>query len=203
VAKARERGVEAIAVPLFEVESVDWQAPDPELFDGLLLTSANSVRHAGDQLQGLRRLNVYAVGEATAEAARKAGFQISVTGTSGVEQLLGSTAADLKLLHLCGENRKEAPEVTQRIARVVVYRSRPVEAPDLAVASGTVALVHSPRAGRRFDELMVDRRSISIAAISPAAAEAVGAGWHKVAIAARPTDDALLALAATLCNNRS
>jgi uroporphyrinogen-III synthase len=64
-----------------------------------------------------------------------------------------------------------------------------------------VALIHSPRAGRRFTELVEDRSSISIAAISPAAAEAVGGGWKLVASAEHPTDDALLALAARLCNN--
>jgi uroporphyrinogen-III synthase len=42
---------------------------------------------------------------------------------------------------------------------------------------------------------------MGIAAISAAAAEAVGDGWNEVAIAERPTDEALLALAARLCNN--
>jgi uroporphyrinogen-III synthase len=37
-------------------------------------------------------------------------------------------------------------------------------------------------------------------AISQAAADAVGAGWKSVTIAAEPNDDALLALAASLCN---
>jgi uroporphyrinogen-III synthase len=67
-----------------------------------------------------------------------------------------------------------------------------------------VALIHSPRAGRRFAEL-VDRASIArggvtIAAISPAAAEAAGEGWARVEAAERPADDVLLALAARLCN---
>jgi uroporphyrinogen-III synthase len=201
--RARERGLDAVAIPLFEVEPVDWQTPNPELFDGLLLTSANAVRRAGNQLRGLRSLDVYAVGEATADAARRAGFEIAVTGTSGVEQLLGSISPDLKLLHLCGEERKEGAGAPQRITPIAVYRSKAVEEPDLTSAQGIVALVHSPRAARRFAELAVDRRSISIAAISQAAAEAAGSGWRKVAVATQPTDDALLALAAGLCNNRS
>jgi uroporphyrinogen-III synthase len=41
---------------------------------------------------------------------------------------------------------------------------------------------------------------MGIAAISEAAAEAVGKGWRRVAIAETPTDDALLALAAGLCD---
>jgi uroporphyrinogen-III synthase len=67
-------------------------------------------------------------------------------------------------------------------------------------ASGNVALIHSPRAARRFAELVTDRSSIAIAAISPAAAEGIGSGWKSVAIADQPSDEALLALAATLCN---
>ena len=71
----------------------------------------------------------------------------------------------------------------------------------IVATAGSVALVHSPRAGRRFAELVGDRGSIAIAAISPAAAEAVGEGWQAVAAAEEPGDDALLALAARLCNN--
>ena len=72
VKRARERGLEAVAAPLFEVEPLTWQAPDVDAFDGLLLTSANAVRHGGDELLKLRGLEVYAVGEATADAAASA-----------------------------------------------------------------------------------------------------------------------------------
>jgi len=49
--------------------------------------------------------------------------------------------------------------------------------------------------------LVGDRSSIAIAAISPAAAEAVESGWQAVEASDEPSDDALLALAARLCNN--
>ena len=70
VERARGRGLNAIAVPLFEVRPLEWEAPEPSGFAGLLLTSANAVRHGGERLAKLRGLKVYAVGEATAEAAR-------------------------------------------------------------------------------------------------------------------------------------
>ena len=41
----------------------------------------------------------------------------------------------------------------------------------------------------------------AIAAISPDAARAAGAGWERVEVADAPNDAALLALAARLCNN--
>jgi uroporphyrinogen-III synthase len=201
VEKARERGLEAVAIPLFEIEPVGWQAPEPGGFDGLLLTSANAVRCAGNQVEELRGLKVYAVGAASAQAAREAGFDIASTGKAGVDRFLGSIEPDLKLLHLCGEDRHESQEVRQAITRVTTYRSRQKELPKLVLKPDDIALIHSPRSGRRFAELVSDRGIIAIAAVSTAAAEAAGEGWKSVAVAEEPSDEALLALAARLCNN--
>src|SRR4051794_41196284 len=82
VERARQRGLDAFALPLFEVEPVAWEAPDPDRFDALLLTSANAVRHGGEQLVRLRELPVYAVGSATADAARRGGFEVASVGSS-------------------------------------------------------------------------------------------------------------------------
>ena len=198
--RAQALGLKTVVAPLFEVESVNWTAPEPTRFDWLLLTSANAIRHAGDKLESLRGLKAYAVGEATAEAARDAGFDIGATGEAGVERLLGSIEPDLRLLHLCGEDRSEITDARQAITPLVVYRSKPVDSPDLSEGPGCVALVHSPRAGRRLAELVTDRASMSIIAISEAAAKAAGGGWKQVAVADQPSDEALLALATSLCN---
>ena len=82
---------------------------------------------------------------------------------------------------------------------MVVYSARAAASPDLRGVQGSIALIHSPRAGRRFAELVDDRGNISVTAISPTAAEAVGNGWKEVAVAEQPSDDAQLALAARLC----
>jgi uroporphyrinogen-III synthase len=201
VERARERGLDAVAAPLFEVEPLKWEAPEPSAFDALLLTSANAVRHGGETLAKLRGLPVYAVGEPTAEAARGAGFDIAATGDSGVDRLLGSIDAGLSLLRLCGEDWREPQDARQRITAIPVYRARPIAEPELGAARNAVALIHSARAGHRFAALVSDRSSIAIAAISAAAAEAVGTGWVAVEAAHEPTDDALLVLAARLCNN--
>jgi uroporphyrinogen-III synthase len=200
VDQARKRGLDAVAVPLFELEPLAWNAPDPTQFDGLLLTSANAARLGGDGLQELRTLPLYAVGEATAEAAREAGFAIAATGERGVEQLLGGIEPRLKLLHLCGVDRQPPRNAQQHITAIPVYRAIPIPEPDLGGTKGSIALVHSPRAGRRFAELAGDKATIAIAAISPAAAEGAGSGWQCVEVAEVPSDDALLALAARLCN---
>ena len=200
VEKARAMGIDALAVPLFTTEPVEWEPPDPTVFDGILLTSANAAHHGGAGLGELRGLPTYAVGEATAEAARQAGFDVAATGDEGVDRLLGSIEPNLALLHLCGEDRRAPADPRQRITSVVVYRATAVAAPELGGIRGAVAMIHSPRAARRFAELTRERRSIAIAAISPAAAQAAGSGWAAVECASQANDDALLALVARLCD---
>ena len=200
VERARALGLEAVAVPLFEIEPVAWEAPEPAAFDGLLLTSANTARFGGAELEALRGLPVYAVGEATAEAARNAGFYIASVGDAGIDRLLGSVEPGLKLLHPCGEQRRTPEDARQAITPVTVYRAREIDAPDLRAANGAVALVHSPRAAERLAKLIGERGSIAIAAISEAAAAVAGDGWDAVETADQPNDEALLALAARLCN---
>jgi uroporphyrinogen-III synthase len=201
VRRLRDSGLEAISVPLFVVQPLEWELPDPARFDALLLTSANAVRHGGEQLVKLRGLPVHAVGEATAKAAREAGFDISSSGDAGVDRLLGSIDQELRLLHLCGTDRREPAGARQQITAVAVYQATPVGQPDLGSARGSVALIHSPRAGTRFGELIgaSDRPTIAVAAISDAAAQAVGDGWKACEAAAQPNEEALLALAARLC----
>jgi uroporphyrinogen-III synthase len=204
VESAKAMGLEALAMPLFKIEPVEWETPEAGGFDGLLLTSANAVRQAGDKLQSLRGLPVYAVGEATANAARDAGFDIASTGNAGLERLLDSIESDMKLLHLCGEHRT-AVEAKQAIAAVPVYQSAELPPPaDFAEIAGQTVAVHSPRAAKRLAELVdqaeLDRATIRIAAISTAAASAAGAGWEACEAADSPTDRALLALAARLCD---
>lgn len=204
VDRAKARGLDAMGAPIFIVEALDWSPPEPSRFDALLLTSANAVRFGGDQLKSLRGLAVHAVGKATADAAREAGFDIASSGDAGVERLLGSLEPELRLLHLCGEDRKNASS-RQTITVVPVYRSKAAEpAPDLGEVSGGAVMIHSPRAGERFAELTeqqaIDRTQISLLAISAAAAKAAGGGWKRVEIAETPTDEALLALAERLCD---
>jgi uroporphyrinogen-III synthase len=201
LALARELGIEADVLPLFKIEPIAWQVPDPAGFDGLLLTSANAVRFAGDGLLTLRGLEVYAVGDATADEARKAGFDIASSGSAGVERLLGSIEGGRKLLHLCGQDRTEVDETRHAITAVPVYRSVQLPRPD-GIDSVEVVAVHSPRAARRFAELFEegDRSAVAVAAISEAAAGAVGGGWNAVVIAQKPDERCLLALAKELCD---
>ena len=184
---------------MFAVEALEWSAPDPAAFDAILFTSANALRHGGEQLAAFTRLDALAVGPATAEAARAAGFTVAMTGDDGVEALLEALPGTRRLLHLAGAERRD-PASRHAVTTVAVYRSVALAA--AAIPPGElVALVHSPRAGARFADLAPDRASVSIAAISAAAAAACGEGWAAVEVAGRLNDAALLALAARLCQD--
>lgn len=196
--RARGLGVDVIACPLFQVEPLDWNAPDPDSYDALLLTSANAVLHAGPRLARFTNLPVHAVGQATAAAARDAGFAVQTAGAGNLEVLLAKIPPSLRLLHLAGEDHRNVNDA--RIDRRIVYRAGAIADPGLPPLNGLVIAVHSPRAGARLAELGSERSSTTIAAISDAAAAECGAGWEEIAVSAEPSDKSLLALAASLCH---
>lgn len=201
---ARKLGLEATAIPLFDLSPLPWQAPDPANFDGLLLTSANALLHGGQQLQTLRGLKAYCVGDATAAAARAAGLDIASTGGHGVDRLLGSIEPDLRLLHLAGKNHTRPVEAKQKITTVAVYVAEERPAPDrLREVEGSVVALHSRRAAERLAALIkqkgIDHGAVAIAAISRSVAEAAGRGWVEIAAAEAPNEPSLLALASSMC----
>ena len=199
LARAEAAGIEAVAIPLYEVAPVEWVAPDAAEFDALLLTSANAVRHSGSGLGKLNALPAYCVGAATAAAAEEAGLAVAATGTGNSMNLAAQIPEGMRLLHLTGRNHRPIPGVTE----IAVYDSAAIDPPpSLDALEGGVAMVHSPRAGARLAELVGQRDTIAIAAISPAAAAACGTGWRVVETITAPADGALLALAAALCQKR-
>lgn len=189
--KARAMGLTVEAVPLFAVRPLAWQA-EPDDYDAIVATSANAFRHGGEGLAALRKLPVHAVGEATAQAARDAGFRVASVGQGGAQEMPLPAG---RLLHLAGRDHHPVAGATS----VVVYDSAAIEPPPRLATDGTVVIVHSARAGERLAELVADRASTMIVAISAAVAGACGAGWPLVAIAGEPSDAALLALAHDLC----
>lgn len=201
--RARAMGLMPVVTPLFEIHPVKWIAPDPANFDGLLLTSANAIRHGGESLEAMQSLPVYAVGEATAEAAREAGFKVKKAGDGNIDDLLAGIPAKLRLMHLCGFHRRPPVNPRQQITTACVYRSKPAVPPaTFRALPDNVGAVHSAEAAKRLAELVlpIERKRIRLAAISQQAAVAAGLGWQTVGIAQEPSDDALLVLAARLCD---
>jgi uroporphyrinogen-III synthase len=206
-ARAQALGLEVLGFPLFETRAVDWDAPEPTDYVGVMLTSANAARLAGPCLNRYTHLPLFAVGEATADAAKIAGFISVVSGEGDVSFLLAkiATLGLHKILHLAGEEYRDVATPGVEVDRRTVYAAEPSAAdPALAdaLARSPVALLHSPRAATRFaalvDQLCADRSQIKIAAISANAAACAGDGWQKVVIAPVPRDEALINLAATL-----
>lgn len=200
-------GFPTVAAPLFTIEPVDWSPPDPDAFDAVLLTSANAARHGGAGLSRFCHMPTYAVGPATADAAKRAGFLSVRTGGGDAAATIPMLVADghRHVLHPGGAQRRAFDPLGLSIAAVPVYRSRPTDAADalvarIAAAGATVALIHSPRAGERFAQLvpLPLRPTIALVAISPAAAKACGPGWRAVTIAAVPDQDAMLSRLQTL-----
>ena len=132
-------------------------------------------------------------------AARDAGFAVAGAGAGDAAALVEHVPRGLRLLHLAGRDHRAMAGVSA----IIVYDSVIIDPPpSLDALNGSVAMVHSPRAGARLAELIEARGEISIAAISEAAAATCGSGWREVAAISAPRDGALLALAAALCQKR-
>lgn len=201
-AAARALGLDPVAAPLFTIRPLAWTPPDPADFDAVLLTSAHAARRAGAGLTSFLHLPCRAVGEATAAAARIAGFSDVQAGAGDGAAALAELSGQ-RVLHPCGREHVALPGVERRIVYAAEAATELPGAAAEALRAGALALVHSPRAAALLaalvDEAGLDRAGIRIAAISPAAAEAAGSGWAQVAAASAPRDAALLELAAELC----
>ena len=196
VAAVTAMGLEPVAVPLFEVVPVDWDAPDPAAFDSVAMTSANAARHGGAQLARYTHLPLIAVGEATAKAAKAVGFSDVTSGDGNAGDLAVLFEEALSILHLTGTDHRPIPG-DAKVTVVPVYETRAL--PPAVPPAADIALIHSPRAGARFAALVPDRATTRIIAISPAAAAACGPGWAAVHIADAPREHAMLASLAQLC----
>jgi uroporphyrinogen-III synthase len=204
VAAGRAVGLEIASWPLADLRPLEWALPPGE-FDGVLLGSANAIGQGGPLVDKLVDKPVYAVGEATAAAARERGFTIARTGASNLQALLDGLAGQrLRLLRIAGRERTAvvAPAGIT-VETVIAYESMPLPLRE-RLAGGALVLLHSAAAARHFaaecDRLGIHRRAIRLAALSERIAEAVGAGWLEVRFAAGPNEGALLALARDMCH---
>lgn len=181
-------------VPLFEVGPRGWEVPDPDAFDAVAMTSANAARHGGVGLARFNHLPVFAVGEATAEAARAAGFLDVRVGTGDADDLGPQLSG--RVLHVTGTAHRSIPTVAA-VTVVPVYETLPL--PPSAPLNADVVLIHSPRAGARLAELMPQCATTQIVAISAAAAQACGSGWAAMHVAEAPREHAMLECLRRLC----
>ncbi|WP_338243695.1 uroporphyrinogen-III synthase [Aurantiacibacter hainanensis] len=205
---ARDMGLAAIGLPLFEVMPRRWDAPDADGFDALLLGSANAVRHGGAALERYQSLPVHAVGEATAEAAREAGFTVERVGEGGLQAVLDANDTPTRYLRLGGVEKVALKPGIHTVAERDVYEVRPLPitgSSQVGLRTGkSCILLHSAAAARHFaaeiDRTGLDRGAIHLACIGQRVADAAGSGWASVESAPQPSDSALLALARDMCH---
>lgn len=201
--RLRALGHDVTLAPLMVIEAVAWGVPSP-LLDAVMLTSAVAARLAGPDAP--HHLPAFAVGGATARAARDAGFTDVREGGGTVQATLDTVAAAgfATLLHLAGEDRTPAvvPErlvVTTR--SVYCARLMPLTA---ALPAVDWVLLYSPRSAAHFAaearRLSEDVAQIGVAAISAATLTAAGPGWRATALAHEPNEDALLAAIGISCD---
>lgn len=204
--RVRAAGLVALVHPLFALRAIEWTMRDGQA-TALLLTSANAVRLAGPLPDSVARLPAFAVGPATAAAARAAGLAVAFEGASdGTEAVRAAAAAGHRVVvHLRGEVARPLP-ADLRLVPVVTYAADALPDPLPDGLDDGVALLHSPRAAALFAGRIAagatPQPALSIVAISVAAARAAGPGWRRVEVAKRPTDGAMIRAAAQLLVDR-
>jgi uroporphyrinogen-III synthase len=212
------RGHHPVLAPLLEIEFVRAAPLSLAGAQGLVVTSRNALPAlaAHPDLGAALRLPLYAVGDATAEAARDLGFAEVMAGPGTAKELAALIARDVApergpLVHLAGETLAfdlEAALAAQGVTvrKAVLYRAVPAktlppEALDLiagARAEGVVLM--SPRTARTFAALIAKHglvtqaKSLVCYCLSEAVAEGVAPLGCEVRVAARPREEDVLAL---------
>lgn len=225
LARALEaRGHRCLLEPLFEIHPVavpqEALRRDLEDVQALLFTSANGVR-AFAALEPGRAWPVLAVGDATAAAARGAGFATVESAGGAVEDLAALAAKGLRttdgpLFHaaasaVAGDLKGALEAAGFAVRRRVLYEARPARAfsPETgrALTAGAIdaVLFFSPRTGASFVSLA---RTAGLggacggchavclsAAVADRLADLPWAGLH---VARRPTTESLISRLETL-----
>lgn len=207
-ARVRERGFETLVDPLLTVENLT-PAIDAARYDHIIATSINGLNSFTTQHVS-RHQSVWAVGDATADAAREAGFTRvhSAAGDAGdLIALLRAIGPEGPILYL----RPETPAQdlmralsSLDITPAIYYRTVVRDAPEARarMAGITHVLLHSPRAAEACAPYLVTSEA-TVICISGATAQRLrehlnftgnlpSAGLN-IEVAASPDEEALLA----------
>ncbi|NQV22119.1 MAG: uroporphyrinogen-III synthase [Rhodospirillales bacterium] len=219
-ARLRALGHEVLLEPLLEIGFKDNVALDLDGVAAVLATSANGVR-ALARMCGRRDVPLFAVGDATARAARDAGFRQVTSAGGDVHALAATVAKHLdpaqgRLLHVAGT--RQAGDLQGLLSargfdvdRAVLYDAttaeRLSEQACERLCAGTIdgVLFFSPRTARTFVSLAVNTglggacRGVTAYCLSPAVADGAthrpdDLAWRRVCAAVRPEETSLLEL---------
>jgi uroporphyrinogen-III synthase len=214
----RAEGIEVLVEPLLRIVFADGPPLDLAGVQALLATSANGVR-AFTRRNEQRDVPILAVGDATARAARGAGFANVESAAGDVAALADLARRQLDptrgpLLHIAatevaGDLAGALAEAGFRYRREVLYEARKTNrlSDDLATDLGRgvidAVLVFSPRTGRTLVRLLqaaglapAARRLICFCLSHPVGAAVTPLPWREVVVAAQPTQAAIIAAVA-------
>jgi uroporphyrinogen-III synthase len=219
-----ERGINVTIEPLLSIRPLPEAPIDLAGVQALLFTSANGVRSfaelaGGRDLAGWRELPVFAVGDATATAARNAGFARVESAAGDVAALAKLVAERLDakagaLFHAAGSAvAGDLAGLLERagfaLRREMLYEARPADqlspatVTNLANGWFDLVLFFSPRTAATFvtlaraagEGVVKGCGKAAALCLSPAVAAAAGGlPWREVQAAARPELPALLDL---------
>ena len=219
-ASLRARGFDVLRAPMLRFEPVAVHEDMNARYSAVIVTSANALRGIEPHLKGHRMLELplFAVGDHTAAAARRAGFTHVVSAKGDAANLRDLVLASLRakelkkastLLYLAGAEiaRDLASEleesgfrvVTQTTYRMIAVKSLPREACDAFAANQVEAVLHySQRSARAFLDaaraagVEISALAIPQCCISATVASVVrDAGAMQVVVAATPDENAL------------
>jgi len=209
-------GFEPVKLPLQEIRPLAPPGTLPSGIATVAVTSANAIRCAPPALiSALARLPCFTVGEATAAAAREAGFADIRQGDGDAVRLARSLVQshpDGTIVYLTGRVRLPdfekmlteggfAPVAVETYDTVAV--DRPAERLMDAVAGRSLdyALIYSANAGRSLAEAIVapEMKALfdktTLVCISPRVAELFASSQRgKILVAGEPTETLLLSL---------
>ena len=207
-----EHGHFALLAPLLTPRFEDGPELDLEGVEAVLATSANGIRALVRRTR-CRDLSIFAVGPQTTEEAQRSGFT-EVRNAEGDAKALAEAATRWAahkgvLLHVCGH---DAPGTLAenlglrgfKVQRCALYGIEPAtRLPDdarkaLQEKALDAAMFFSPRSARIFGVLAdgLPTENLTAMCISPATAQALTQiSFAQVAVAARPNQAAMLALA--------
>lgn len=200
-----QAGLVPVVAPLIETTPLANSADRLTDHDALVFTSAAAVRQVA-ALTSDRTLPVYAVGEATARAARAAGWTVAADADGAVADLartLAGTPPGLRLLHPCAAvTAGDLSTVGRAVTPWPVYRTDPVRsgwAPALAdLRAGRLAgvLVQSPSAAAvlagRLQPGEALPQTVLFALSDACAAPLAAVGFREIACPPFPRETALL-----------
>jgi len=168
-AKLTSRGYEPVLLPLSRTVALPFAFPDGP-FAALTVTSANTFRHIDmERLKPFLDLPLFAVGQGTAQAARKAGFGQVIDGGGDAVRLAATMRRDLpersRVLYLAGRVRQPVFEDEMRAAKldmhvVDVYDSETIAHPSAALQNAlgdtpfAAVMLYSGVAATSFVEAM-------------------------------------------------